>query len=117
MDKQLVEMRTRIFFGNVTLSVFLLLARAPCPCPAAGRPALVTFYSNCFAANAKSPRHEVRRASKNFGRSYFFCVFTVLPETLSFTSTSFFFSSRLVSGSVCFGVLTGVLAMMGRNNW
>lgn len=41
---------------------------------------------------------------------YFFCVFTVLPEGLSLISVSFFFSSRLVSGSVCLGVLV-VLAM------
>ena len=56
------------------------------------------------------------RAFISFGKSYFFCVLTVLPETLSFLSVSFFFSSRLVSGSVCLGVVTEV-AMTGRCDW
>ena len=47
----------------------------------------------------------------NTEETYFFWVFTVLPETLSFTSSSFFFSLFLVAGSVCLGVLV-VLAMI-----
>ena len=56
--------------------------------------------------------HEKRPASFLVGRfswlasSYFFWVFMVLPEGLSFTSSSFAFSFFLVSGSVWVGVLT-----------
>ena len=43
--------------------------------------------------------------------TYFFWVFTFLPEGLSFTSSSFCFSLPSVAGSVCLGVLVGVAIM------
>lgn len=45
--------------------------------------------------------------------SYFFCVFTVLPEGLSLISVSFSFSLALVAGSVCLGVFTLVAMLVG----
>ena len=61
-------------------------------------------------ANQKSPARRTRRALLVLEETYFFWVFTVLPEVLSFTSSSFFFSLLLVTGSVCLGVLV-VFAM------
>jgi hypothetical protein len=117
MDKELVEMRLRIYSENVTFSTFLLLLRAILSSPAEPGPKLLNFHESAYCPNAKSPQHQMLRAFCGFESSYFFCVFTVLPEGLSLISVSFFFSSRLVAGSVCLGVLTGVLAMMKRCNW
>ena len=71
MDKKLVEIQVRIYSGNVTFSPLLLRSGRPRPCPAAMRRRCSEPHPRPFPANAKSPQHEVLRAFRYFGRSYF----------------------------------------------
>ena len=104
MYKELVEIRVRIFSENVTLRVFLSLACAPLPCPAAPGLVLAKLHAGTVLPPRKKPAAHDAAGFYELRKKLFFLRFDGFARNLVFSFGLVFFLVPLGFGV---GVLGG----------